>query len=266
MNTRAISTLLAILCVASRLVASPPPDSEASKLLVGSWAVSVDQDNEMMKAGGDTFRRNGTFASFTIFRGAGEDVRIDTEGKWSIKDGMLIEQLTKSSRPDIARPGRITRDRLLSVTGKEYRLRTEQGKEFNFVRTTARTLAKAAAGGPQVVDPAIPKGAEHLLVHNDAEAKNVFTFFPYPQFPDTYHPDPRVLRPEELGIYRLEVTPEGKVSAVTMLKSGNRMMDVISMKTFVRWRAKPGQLRVVDVFISFGERWLGTSSPMHPPG
>jgi hypothetical protein len=162
------------------------------------------------------------------------------------------------------RPDDTTRDRLLSVTGKEYRFRTKQGKEFNFVRTTARTLAKAAAGGPQVVDPAIPKGAVHLLVHNDAEAKQVFTYFPYPEFPDTYQPDES--RPADLGIYRLEVTPEGTVSGVTMLKSANRMMDVISMKTFVRWRAKPGPLRVIDVFISFGSRWLGPSSPMHPPG
>ena len=73
-------------------------------------------------------------------------------------------------------------------------------------------------------------------------------------------------RVADLGIYRLEVTPEGTVSAVTLLKSANRMMDVISMKTFTRWRAKPGPLRAVDVFISFGSRWLGPSSPMHPPG
>ncbi len=73
-------------------------------------------------------------------------------------------------------------------------------------------------------------------------------------------------RPPDLGIYRLEVTPEGAVSAVTLLKSANRMMDVISMKTLVRWRAKSGPPRVIDVFISFGSRWLGPGSPMHPPG
>jgi len=127
-----------------------------------------------------------------------------------------------------------------------------------------RAQSKGAAGA-QIVDPPIPKGAVHLLVHNDAEAKKVFTYFPYPQFPDWYQPEDS-LRPADLGIYRLEVTPEGTVSAITLLKSANRMMDVISMKTFVRWRAKPGPLRVVDVFVSFGTRWLGPSSPMHPPG
>jgi hypothetical protein len=118
----------------------------------------------------------------------------------------------------------------------------------------------------QIVNPTIPKGAVHLQVHNDAEAKKVFTYFPYPSYPDWYQPDWSRPQPTDLGIYRLEVTPQGTVSAITMLKSANRMMDVISMKTFVRWRAGPGPLRVVDVFISFGARWLGPSSPMHPPG
>jgi len=264
MNTRAIRTFLATIFVASRLSAAPPPDSEAAKLLIGSWGVPVEQYNGMVKAGGDTFRRDGTFTSFTIVPRPGQDLRIDTEGKWSIQGGILIEQVTKSSQPDIFRPGDTTRDRLLSVTAKECRFRTEQGKERNILRTTARALSKAAVPGSQIVDPAIPKGALHLLVHNDAEAKKVFTFFPYPQFPDTYQPDES--RPADLGIYRLEVTPGGTISAVTLLKSANRMMDVISMKTFTRWRAKPGPLRAVDVFISFGSRWLGPSSPMHPPG
>jgi hypothetical protein len=264
MSTRAISNFLATVVIASRLSAAPPSDSEAAKLLRGSWAVPVDQYNGAVKDGGDTFRADGTFTSFTVLPGHGQDIRYDVEGKWSIKDGILIEQVTKSNRPDIVRPGVTTRDTLLSVTQKEYRFRTERGKECSSLRTTARALSKAAAGGPQIVDPAIPKGAVHLLVHNDAEAKKVFTYFPYPPFPDWYQPDESRLA--DLGIYRLEVTPEGTVSAVTLLKSANRMMDVISMKTFTRWRAKAGPLRAVDVFISFGSRWLGPSSPMHPPG
>jgi hypothetical protein len=264
MNIRAISTFLATIFIASRLSATPPPDSEAAKLLRGSWVVPVEQYNGTVKDGGYTFRANGTFTSFTVIPGHDQDIRIDEEGKWSIKDGILIETLTKSSRPDILPPGTTTRDPLLSVTEKEYRFRTEQGKERSRLRTTARAQSKAAAG-PQIVDAPIPKGAVHLLVHDDAEAKTVFTYFPYPPFPDWYHPDESHPRPPDLGIYRLEVTPEGTVSAVTLLKSANRMMDVISMKTFVRWRAKPGPLRVVDVFISFGSRWLGPGSPMHPP-
>jgi hypothetical protein len=143
-------------------------------------------------------------------------------------------------------------------------------KRFTFVAVFLVTAAALWSASAQIINPPIPKGAVHLLVHNDAEAKRVFTYFPYPQFPDWYHPngdhpdenypDP----PSEIGIYRLEVTPQGIVSAVTILKNANRMMDVISKKTLMRWRAKPGPLRIVDVFCVFGTRWLGTDSPMHP--
>ena len=137
-------------------------------------------------------------------------------------------------------------------------------KLLTFIAAFLITASVVSRAGAQIVTPPIPKGAVHLLVHNDAEAKKVFTYFPYPRYPDWYHPDESYPNPPDIGIYRIEVTPEGSVSAVMILKNANRMMDVISMKTFVRWRAKPGPLRVVDVFCSFGTRWLGTDSPMHP--
>jgi len=124
------------------------------------------------------------------------------------------------------------------------------------VLVTPRAQA-SGKGNPQIVEPPLPKGAVHLVVRNDAEAKQVFTYFPYPRPPDWYHPDESHPHAAELGIYRIEVTPEGAVSAVTIMKSANRMMDVISMKTFVRWRAKPGALRVVDIPVSFGTRSVG---------
>jgi hypothetical protein len=255
MNARTIRIFLATSFIAPWLSAAPPTDSAAAKLLVGSWAIPVEQYGGTLKAGGFTFQANGAFTSFLLLPGHGQDLRVDAEGKWSIKNGILIETVTKSSQPDIERPGLTTRDPLLSVTEKEYRLREGDGKVRSRLRTTAGALAKAAAGGPQIVDAAIPKGAVHLAVHNDSEAKKVFTYFPYPPYPDWYQPDLSRPQPDDIGIYRIEVTPEGTVSAVTMLKSANRMMDTISMKTFTRWRAKPGPLRVVDLFISFGERW-----------
>jgi len=123
-------------------------------------------------------------------------------------------------------------------------------------------LALVMTARAQTVNPPIPKGAVHLLVRNDAEAKRVFTYFPYPRPPDWYHPDESHPHPPDIGVYRIELTPEGAVSAVTILKSANRMMDVISMKTFVRWRAKPGPPRVVDVPCSFGTRDVATGAPI----
>jgi len=104
-----------------------------------------------------------------------------------------------------------------------------------------------------MVNPPIPKGAIHLTILSDKEAKQIFTYFPYPQAPDRYWLGGRT----ESGVYRLEVDTQGRVSAVTILKSMSPTMDVISMKTFVRWRAKPGPLRVVDVAWQLSTRILG---------
>src|SRR5207237_8014913 len=96
MNTRAIRTFLATIFVASRLSAAPPPDSEAAKLLIGSWGVPVEQYNGMVKAGGDTFLRDGTFTSFTIVPRPGQDLRLDPDGKWSTQGGVLLAPVTRA--------------------------------------------------------------------------------------------------------------------------------------------------------------------------
>jgi hypothetical protein len=125
----AISTLVAIALIASPLSAVPPADRDAVKLLIGSWAVPNDE-----YSGGFTFRADGTYSMFGVFRVRYRNLRVDAEGKWSIKNGILIEEVTKSSPPETLLVGTITRDTLLSVTDKEYRYRTEQGAEQSRVR------------------------------------------------------------------------------------------------------------------------------------
>ena len=62
-------------------------------------------------------------------------------------------------------------------------------KLLTFIAAFLITASVVSRAGAQIVNPPIPKGAVHLLVHNDAEAKKVFTYFPYPRYPDWYHPD-----------------------------------------------------------------------------
>lgn len=50
-----------------------------------------------------------------------------------------------------------------------------------------------------------------------------------------------------MGIYRLEVNPQGAVAAVTILKSMDERVDVSVMRSCVKWRARPGPLRIVDM-------------------
>jgi hypothetical protein len=90
----------------------------------------------------------------------------------------------------------------------------------------------------QSSEASLPKGAVHLVINSDSDARKIFTYFVFP---------PTEAPPGTTGLYRLEVSPEGTVTAVTILKSMGSAMDVTSMKTFVKWRAEPGSLRIVDV-------------------
>jgi outer membrane biosynthesis protein TonB len=84
----------------------------------------------------------------------------------------------------------------------------------------------------------IPKGAVHLVIHNQSDARKIFTYF---RLPGVEAPTGTI------GLYRIEVNPDGAVAAVTILKSMGSDQDIAYMKAFVRWRAVPGPLRVVDI-------------------
>jgi hypothetical protein len=84
----------------------------------------------------------------------------------------------------------------------------------------------------------LPNGAVHLVINSDSDARKIFTYFRFP---------PALAPPGTTGAYRLEVNPDGTVAAVSILKSMGKDMDTASMKAFVRWRAAPGPLRIVDV-------------------
>lgn len=84
----------------------------------------------------------------------------------------------------------------------------------------------------------IPKGAAHLVIHTEADARKIFTYFRFP---------PAVAKPGSTGLYRVEVSPEGNVAAVTILKSMGYDQDLLYMKAFATWKAAPGPLRFVDL-------------------
>ena len=109
------------------------------------------------------------------------------------------------------------------------------------------------------MDVPVPKGAEHIVInHGDKDAKNVFTYFPYPDVPNHSRTLPLV----RSGWYRLEVSPDGTVTAITILRTMGRGLDTYAMKGFIKWKAKPGGFRVVDVPYSIV--WRGGGSHVYP--
>jgi hypothetical protein len=108
----------------------------------------------------------------------------------------------------------------------------------------------------------------HLVVRSRAEIKQIFNYSPYPAVPSELegYAGSQV---GGTGTYRLTVDAQGTVTQVTILKGftvtavyderfpdvkGNAVpaLDKVMVQALMRWRAKTGQSRVVDIYWSFG--------------
>ena len=106
-------------------------DDELSHRMLQTWMVHVvyspvDVPNHF--AGVETFTSNGKFAlkgAFTVLK---DKEPLEYEGTWNVKDGFLVETVTKSSRPAVIHVGAVTRDKIVRVDDRELVYQTEQGK------------------------------------------------------------------------------------------------------------------------------------------
>jgi hypothetical protein len=108
----------------------------------------------------------------------------------------------------------------------------------------------------------------HLTVRSRADVKQTFTYAPHPAIPDELqgYAGSQV---GGTGTYRLIVDANGAVTLVTILKGftvnavyderfsnvkGNAVpaLDKVMVQALMRWRARPGPMRAVDIYWSFG--------------
>ena len=119
----------------------------------------------------------------------------------------------------------------------------------------------------------LEKQPVHLTVRSQAEIKQTFTYAPHPSVPDELqgYAGSQV---GGTGTYRMVVDAQGKVTHVTILKGftvtavyderfsdikGNAVpgLDQVMVQALMRWRAKPGPMRIVDIYWSFGTQpWV----------
>lgn len=113
----------------------------------------------------------------------------------------------------------------------------------------------------------------HLVVRSKAEIKQTFTYSPYPSVPSELegYAGSQV---GGSGTYRMIVDAQGAVTQVNIVKEftvtavyderfsdikGNAVpaLDQVMVQALRRWRAKPGPLRVIDIYWSFGTQpWV----------
>jgi hypothetical protein len=118
----------------------------------------------------------------------------------------------------------------------------------------------------------------HLVVRSQAEIKQTFTYSPFPAVPSELegYGGSQV---GGTGTYRMNVDAQGAVTHVAILKGftvtavyderfsdvkGNAVpaLDKVMVQALMRWRAKPGPTRVVDIYWSFGTRpWVNYGKP-----
>jgi hypothetical protein len=123
-----------------------------------------------------------------------------------------------------------------------------------------------------------PEKPVHIVVRSRAEIKGAFTYSPYPTVPSELegYAGSQV---SGIATYRLSVDAQGAVTQVAILKGftvtavyderfsdvkGNAVpaLDKLMVQALMRWRAKPGPTRVVDIYWSFGTRpWVNYGKP-----
>jgi TonB family protein len=84
--------------------------------------------------------------------------------------------------------------------------------------------------------------------YSDAELKAMFTYRPYPQYPYAF----RKRHITGSGWFRMYVDQAGTVTAIKVLAStGHHGLDVETPRALIRWRARPGERREVDMPVTF---------------
>lgn len=113
----------------------------------------------------------------------------------------------------------------------------------------------------------------HLVVRSQSDIKQTFTYSPHPAVP-TELEGYAGTQVGGTGTYRMVIDSQGSVNQVTILKGftvtavyderfsdvkGNAVpgLDQVMVQALMRWRAKPGPTRVVDIYWSFGTQpWV----------
>lgn len=103
-------------------------DAEIRERLVGTWLPDAKLARSL--SGEVTYNKDSTFAGFiNIQRPDLTTLNWQFAGTWNIERGTLALKYTKSNVPGLLRVGKVTADRIKSITDKELTFVTEQGNK-----------------------------------------------------------------------------------------------------------------------------------------
>jgi hypothetical protein len=135
---------LAIVAITSTCLAQSARDKELASKLVGTWIAPPKQYRDASashpevgsgpKSFARTFRADGTSKVSAVLTLQGHDVPLHWEGTWTVRDGVLVEKITKCDHPEVTPIGTGSIVTLVSVTDSVCRFRTKDGQERYYIR------------------------------------------------------------------------------------------------------------------------------------
>ena len=102
-------------------------DSIYRSNLVGTWIIDGKNIN-FTYVGEATLSEDGTFTSYALQIRKKDNLQRQAQfsGKWEVKNGFLIETITKSNLADWA--NQVTKDKIIKVDKKEFQFQYDDGR------------------------------------------------------------------------------------------------------------------------------------------
>lgn len=129
-----------LLAIAALLAGAAKPAADANRirrLLPGLWRADAVQDTLTIRATSD-YRRDGTVVYAGRVTGPGVDLAYRVRSRWTVDGDAVVTEILESDQPQMLPVGSRKRDTVLSLDGRRFRYRDEQGGEHEEVRISAK--------------------------------------------------------------------------------------------------------------------------------
>jgi hypothetical protein len=114
--------------------AEPTADAKTRQSMIGVWVGTEVRPGVEVK-GTTELKEDGTFElSAIVKRNGTTHLLVQTGGVWKVEDGYMVQVVARTTNEGLAPVGLITRDRILSVSGTELQLRSEEGTPLVRIR------------------------------------------------------------------------------------------------------------------------------------
>ena len=113
----------------------PPSDAQIKALLIGKWVQEIPGQGGTVGKGYTTYEKDGTFVGKAVVTFNGQTLfTVNLSGTWKVTDGTIVETVLQSDDPQGQAKGRVSKDKVLAISKKGLKVRSEEGKESELSR------------------------------------------------------------------------------------------------------------------------------------